>query len=209
MAHLVTSTSVANMALSHVRASRISSLDSGKEEEAVECRIWYEQVRLQVLQAHDWGFARRRAVASLHEDTISTTADKPLAGVWSYRYQYPADCIVIRKVQAPNSPPDHAIPFDVETSLNGKTLSVLTDQQNAVLVFTRNLETLALFSPLAIRAMTHLLASSIAYSLTGKRQVQEDQYSLYLSVLDSAATSSANEGVEAPPREADHIRARA
>jgi hypothetical protein len=92
----VSEVSICNMALSKIGAS--SSIESLTEEsaEANECNLWYTFSRRQTLQATDWGFARRRI-------TLATHGDDPPSGVWGYRYQYPSDCLTMRKIESPVS----------------------------------------------------------------------------------------------------------
>ena len=205
----VSRTGIANMALSHVGAnSTLENLDSDKTEEAKQCRIWYDFSRQQVLEVFDWNFARRRIGLALHGDVISETATDPWAGVWGFRYQYPADGIIIRKIQNPNAPPGDASPFDVELSVDGETKSILTNVEDAVVVYTFDLKANELFSATFVQAFSHLLASQIAWSLVQKRKVQTDQFTLYRTVLPAAAAINANEQVKPPPREAEWIRIR-
>ena len=85
----ITDTGIANMALSHVGAeSDIESLTE-KTAEAIQCNLWYNFSRQQILEIYDWSFARRRLGLAPHDDTISETSTDPWAGVWSFRYQYP------------------------------------------------------------------------------------------------------------------------
>jgi len=196
------------MALSHLGARSIESFDDQGAEEA-QCRIWYDYSRRMALEAHDWNFARRRLTMALHGDTISTTSSDPLAGVWAYRYQYPADCVAARKIQNSNAPPDDATPFEVETNLDGTEKTILTDEEDAVLVYTRDQKNTDMFSALFVLALSHLLAHHMAFALTGKVAIKQDQMRLYQAVLPSATAASANESVSSPPRDADWIRDRA
>lgn len=199
---------IANMALSHVGAkSDIESLTE-KTTEAIQCRAWYDASRRQVLAAHDWGFARRRRTMALHGDTISETASDPLAGVWGYRYEYPDDCVKARKIQKSTAPPDDLVPFDVETSLSGQEKTILTNMEDAVLVYTFDQEGTELFTPMFVQALSHLLASQIAFAITNKRKVKQEQLQAYFFVLARAAAEDINEGVEAPVRDVDWIRDR-
>lgn len=205
---VISSTRIGNMALSHIGArSKIESLEEVSSE-AAEILLWYDWSRRQVLEAFDWGFARKRLTLALHGDTISTTSTDPLAGVWGFRYQYPADCVVMRKIQNPNAPPDDAIPFDVETSLDGLEKTILTDMNDAVGVYTYDAVSPTLFSPFFISTLSHLIAHYVAYPITGKRQVALQEMQIYQQMLGMASAHSANERMGDPPRDADWIRAR-
>ena len=199
---------ISNMALSHIGAT--SKIESFTEEssEAEQCNIWYDHARLQVLEAYNWNFARKRIAMSLHADTIGDEAADPLAGVWRFRYTYPDDCVAARKIQNPNAPPANAIPFDVEASLDGQQKTILTDAEDAVLVYTWDLTNTDMFSILFVVAMSHLLAHQIAFSLTGDRKIKITELKIYEGILREASSMNANESVDPPPRDADWIRAR-
>ena len=205
----VSDTGIVNMALSHVGSrSTVENFRTEKTEEAVQARIWYDYARQLILETYDWNFARKRVGLALHGDVISETATDPMAGVWGYRYQYPDDCLKARKIQNPNAPPDDATPFEVETSLDGEEKTILTDVEDAVLVYTFDQKATELFHAMFVLGFSHLLASLMAWSLTGKRKVGLDQFTLYQSVLPSATAADANEAMEPPPREAEAIRGR-
>ena len=208
MAISITSpTGIANMALSHIGSDTIESIDAN-EPTANQCRIWYDVCRRQILEAYDWSFARKREQLALHGDTISETSSDPLAGVWGFRYRYPADAIVLRKIQNANAPPDDTTPYDVETSLDGEEKTILTNLGEAVAVYTYDAKDAGLFSPLFIRAFSHLLASSIAFNITGKKKLTQQQGQIYQLTLLGATAANANESRESPPRDADWMRGR-
>lgn len=209
MVSFVSDTGIANMALSHVGArSSIESLTE-KSTEARLCLTWYDYSRRTVLEAHDWNFARKRLTLALHGDTISETSSDPLAGVWGFRYQYPGDCLIARKIQNSGAPPGDATPFEIETNLDGTQRTILTNLSDAVLVYTWDLKNTDMFSGLFVLGLSHLLAHHIAFSLTGKRSIKVDELAIFQGVVATAAASSANEGMSAPPRDADWIRGRA
>ena len=79
---------------------------------------------------------------------------------------------------------------------------------NAILVYTMNFTLTTLFPDPFTRALSHLIASKIAFGLTGKRPVMVDQARAYANTLRLAATHDANEVVDEAPREAEWIRAR-
>lgn len=209
MAHsFVSPVGIAKMALSHIGSETKIESFTEKSKEAEQCDIWYDHSRLQVLEAYDWNFARKRKTLALHGNTISETSTNPLAGVWRYRYTYPGDCVAARKIQHPNAPPDDALPFDVETSLNGQQKTILTNLQDAVLVYTWDLANTDMFSILFISAVSHILAHHIAFSITGDRRIKITELQIYRDILREATAMSANEQVDRPPREAPWIRAR-
>ena len=204
----ISNTLIANMALSHIGAAQIDSLTEASSE-ARQVTIWYDYSRLQALEVFDWNFARKRLQLALHGDVISDTSTDPLAGVWGFRYQYPGDCVAARKIQNSAAPPDDATPFEVEVSLDGQEKTILSDMEDAVLVYTFDTEHTNLYSPFFVELLSHLLASHIAFSLTGKNKVKENEFAIYQSLVISAPAHNANEMVEAPPRDSEWIRGRA
>lgn len=203
-------TVIANMALAHVGAGHtIEDIETEVSAGAEACRVWYDHARRQVLEAMDWGFADTRISGTAHSDTISETSGQPYTGTWGFRYVYPAKCITMRKIQAPNSPPGDAIPFAIALNLAGTEKTVLTNEESAVLVFTLDQEVTDLFSPGFVMALSLLLAHFIAFTLTGKRSITRDLLQKYTATLAQAGAMDANEGVSEPPRDGEAVRARA
>ncbi len=200
---------IANMALTHIGAENdIESL----EEETVEAKAiktWYDFSLQQSLEAFDWSFARRRVVLTLHADVISTTSQQPLAGVWGFRYKYPVDCVVLRKLQHPNAPPDNALPYHIELNLDGTEKTIVTNVENAVAVFTFIQTAANLYTPGFVLALSFALAANIAFTLTGKLSIKKAITNDFILAINIAAANMLNEEVEKPPRDADWIRDRA
>lgn len=207
MVDFISDTGIANLALSHVGHGPIT-LFTDQTEEGSQVRTWYAQTRRIVLEAYDWNFARKREKVALHSDTISETSTDPLAGVWGFRYQYPSDALVIRKMQNSMSPPGDSPPFEIEMSLDGTSKSIVTDVEDAVAVYTWDQESPAMFSGVFILTFSHLLASHMAFALTRKTSIETKHLKIYQGLLPSAQAQSANESVGKPPREAEHIRSR-
>lgn len=195
----ISSTKIANLALSHVGTkSTIESLDEDSAE-AKECKLWYDFAREELLKAHNWSFALRRFTLALHGD------DAP--SEWAYRYQYPADAIAIRHMVNPVGPAADPVPFSVEISDDG-TKSILTNLEDACAVYTFNQQVTAFFVPYFVKLLSRLLAHYVAYALTGKMSLANKQFTIYETLLVKAPAHDANEGQNAPPREAEWIRAR-
>ena len=192
---------IANMALSHIGArSSIESLDESSPE-AKQCKLWYDYSRQQALASYDWSFARKRQALAVH-------ADDPPEGVWNYRYVYPSDCLKAQHIVNLAGPTADAVPYNVEASDDGETKTILTDTEDAVLVYTFDQTSTAMFTPLFIEMLSHLLAHHIAFSLTGKKEIRTLELQIYNSLVNAAPAQDANEKVEAPPREAEWIRGR-
>ncbi len=208
MVDFISANGIVNMALSHLGAAPTENYLTENTTESKQARVWYDYSRITVLEAFDWNFARKRMTAQLHSDTISETSTDPLAGVWSYRYQYPGDALVIRKLQNSGAPPGDASPFEVETSLDGSQKTIVTDVEDAVIVYTWDQEAVSTFSGLFVLAFSHLLGHHMAFAVTRKRRIKADELKIYQGILPGAEALSANEAVEKPPREAEWTRGR-
>lgn len=205
---------ICNMALSNIGTrSNIESFSEASAE-AAQCSLWYDYARKQTLEAFDWNFARKRIVMALDSD------DAPLEE-WGFRYQYPADCLRARRIVNPygviaSSVFDNlsvgnlsdAPPFDVELSSDGMRKTIVTDVEQAKLVYTFDQAVEDFFEPLFVKCLAHLIGSYIAYSLTAKEDVMTTQYKLYEETLGFASMVNANEQVSRAPREAEWIRGR-
>lgn len=203
---------IANMALSHIGAkSNIESLSEGSAESNV-CNLWYDHARRKTLEMYDWNFARKRLTLSAH-------TDDPPDGVWAYRYQYPSDCVRFRYIENPFQElptvfgPPHilgsdAVPFEVATDEDGTTRSILTDMSEAVGVYTFDLEDENMFSSTFVDALSYMIASRIAFSITGKANLKEDMRRSAVIEIQTAAANSHNESVAKAPRDTDWIRVR-
>jgi len=203
---------ICNMALSLIGASStIESLTEGSAESNA-CNLWYNYARKQALAAYDFSFARRRL-------TLTTHSDDPPSGVWAYRYQYPSDCVVMRKIQNPTGgaatiwaqdalDTSDAIPFEIELSDDQSTKSILTNLDEAIAVYTFNLTEVGLFSEFFVSFLALAIAQSIAFSVTGKREIEELMAARFVQMSLRAGNSDANEQVGKPPRDADWIRGR-
>jgi|TARA_Y100000310_G_scaffold171987_2_gene172108 hypothetical protein len=197
----ISAVKIANLALSNLGAR--SSIESFTEEtaEANEADLWYNFSREAVLAAYDWSFARKRL-------TLASHSEDPPDGVWAYRYQYPADCLVARYLVNPAGSGADAVPFEIEADSTGETKTILTDLDDAVLVYTWKLEITDLFSPHFVLCLSFLLAHHMALALTGKKAIRDDMLNRFLLLLLQADAQNANEMVDKPPREAESIRAR-
>lgn len=191
---------VSRMALAHIGArSNIESLDElGAEPKAA--KLWFDQARKQVLEAFDWSFARKRL-------TLATHGDAPPTGEWAYRYQYPADAIMIRRIVNPVLSLGDAPPFEIETSVNG-TLSIVTNVNGACAVYTFDQQQLDLYSPLAILALSYALAHLMSNNLSTRQELAKQQRLNFLRTVQAARASDGNQHMPKPIRDAEWIRAR-
>jgi hypothetical protein len=203
----ISNVTIANMALSHIGArSAIQSLTEDSTE-ASQANMWYEYSLKQALEAYDWAFARKRVALALIENVSDDSTDNAYYE-WVYRYQYPSDCLVMRKISNPAGKRADAVPFEVETTEDNESRSIFTDMEDAIGVYTFFNETPSTYSSHFVDTLASLLAHRMAFSITGSRTITNDMLQLYQAMIRVAPAVDANERMDDPPRDADWIRAR-
>lgn len=154
---------ICNMALSHLgseaRVSSISPPDGSVE--AGHCATFYDLARTELIEPGNWNFTLRREALAL-EANPST--------VWAYAYALPSDCLralrILKKGSAltmfnqdaytyiPNDR-DTAV-FDIEGDL------LFTNEEDAVLVYARDVIDTTKYSATFTAALSYLLAGYLA-----------------------------------------------
>ena len=153
---------IANMALAHIGGSATIESITEQSEEARKVDLWYDFARRQTLAIADWNFARARQV-------LATDAEDPPTDIWAYRYQYPTDAVVIRKIenQYTGFRDSDPVPFEIELNAARNAKTILTDLSDAEAVFTLNVTNTPLFTEFFVEMFSMALAAKIAYSITG------------------------------------------
>lgn len=196
----VSKVDIANMALAHVGSSEFieSFEDTGAQGRLI--RLFYDIARRRTLEDFDWSFARKRLA-------LSESADDP-PDEWSYRYQLPSDLLACRLLENPAGPEAEAVPFEQSGNVDGDGVTLLTDLEDAVLIYTQDLETVSMFSPSFVTAFTYLLAHYLAKPTSGKDATRQTLMQAYQFELRRAAAHNANQSRDRAPPQASHIRAR-
>lgn len=191
---------IANFALSKIGAdSTIESLTENSAEANV-CNLWIEHARRQALAGYDWSFARVTETLAAHTDDPTT--------LWTYRYIYPVLCVKARFIENPGGKTADAVPFVIEQSDNTQK-SILTDLVDAKLVYTKEETRPAMYTDYFSELFALILASHVAFALTGKVRLGQFLTEQARRMLIFAPAMDASEQQEAAPRDADHIRGRA
>lgn len=180
-------TKICNRALSRIGITQaLTDYDADTTTEAQECRLWYPQVLRELQEAFDWPWARRHEALSL---TALTSTE------YQFVYALPDDCLApIRLVteSAPNPRWDERIPFVVEGSADYAGL-LLTDQEDAELVYRAFVENVCYFPPVFKRALIAKLAAHLAAGLKkdpilAERLTAEGEASLRVAMSLAANT---------------------
>jgi hypothetical protein len=163
---------VCNLALGHLgdRAT-VSSINPPEgSAQAEHCQRFYPIARDLVLEAHEWGFATKRA-------NLALLADTPPPG-FQFVYQAPSDCRNIIDLIDPNAPTFYpidercghwqddaftmpAVPYELEARSDG-TAVIYTNLENAIVRYVASVTDTTKFSAQVIDAIAWLLAAYLA-----------------------------------------------
>ena len=167
----LSSTEVANMALTMIGAAgQITSLDDSSKEARI-CKMHYEQSRKSLLRLHPWNFAEARV-------TLSPLDETPTFG-WTYAMQLPGDCLRILDVDD----------GEAEYKIEGRKM--LIDSNSADLRYIRDIQDFE--EPLFIEALVAFLAFKISYAITQSDTVRDVMFKAYQQVLAKARFVDATE----------------
>lgn len=175
-----------NRALAHIHQTQttISDFATDTGNTADQCRNHYDFCRQFVLADHNWSFARKRA-------TLTTLAGTPPA-TWLYQYEYPDDCLRFREIERQyrlGDPPKWILEND-----SGTDIKILSDEADAIGIYTWDVELVTLFPPGFVSALGWYLASELAPALTGDQELQRTCYQIYQGQIAAAQAVSSQEG---------------
>lgn len=190
---------ICNMALSHCGSkTNIESID--EKGVAAQCKLWYDTALEQTLEAFDWGFARKTQTLTAH--SVAAPENR-----YAFRYQVPADCVAARLIENPAGPAADAIAYRVENA-GDDTLCILTNQEDAVLIYTYRILAVPLYTMQFVEALALALGARIAYKITGKPSVVSNLNKAFASKVIDAEIANIDSSVPPAEREAETIRAR-
>ena len=186
---------ICNMALSNVGSeSTIESIDEASVEARV-CKLWYDTARYSTLEVYNWSFARKSGLLTTHD--VAAPLNR-----WKYRYQWPADCVMPRLIENPAGKEADAVPFEVEDA-GDDTSSIVTDMEQATLLYTHNLETTSRFSTHFVLMHSVKLGTLINFEITGKTSVYDRLVRRFNNLTVEAPATDASG--EVPQKERDPV----
>jgi len=178
----MTDVEICNLALGRAGITIfIGSLDEQSKEGRV-MRMLFASVRDRVLEAFNWPFAKS-------EVDLQDIGAPPYG--WEYRYRYPVDCIKPRLITIEGSKePTTPIPF--EKREDGSNLAIVCNVSPARLVYTKRVENIQLWPPLAASAFAWLLCAESVLPLSADAKLGQAANNAYQIAIREAANSSAN-----------------
>lgn len=199
---VLTEAQLCNIALGLVGQRRTINNLLEATAEAQACAVLYGPARDEVLAEFPWTFATRRS-------TLAEIDDVERSG-WEYVYALPSDFLEPQYIWtgARLPPIDLQIPFAIEMNDDGNGLLLVTDQEDAELIYTAKVTTVALFSPLFVKAVSWLLASELALMLPVKPQVAPLMLGRYRQCLLTAKAGDTRQGEPDVEPDSEFIRTR-
>ena len=181
----LSATSIANMALSHLRQEPIRDLDESSNRAEV-CNMWYDQSRQELLNSHTWNFALARSIRA--KDVVSTAEFGYL-----YSYSLPKDFIRFMSIG------DGITDYDYQ--IEGNRILTNDDFSDGLqLRYIRDVEDVSKMPPLFRSALSLKMAMNMAYAFTQSTKDIERINALYENVIGDIMAVN---GQERPPIKKD------
>lgn len=207
---MATPVDIANLGLSHIgaRAQIVSISPPDGSVESGYCARFYPLVRRELLEIHSWSFASKRI--ALAQVTNPST-------IWAHAYAMPADCVKARRVlplalistyaTALMSYEEHFsedLTNTVFTERGGSPYEteggvLLTNEPDAVLIYTRDVTDSNAFSPRFVIAAGMLMASYLSGPIikgTDGARAAAQWRQAAMQYAQEAATSNANQSTQ-------------
>lgn len=164
MPTVTTDHQLANLALGFVGQRQFLDSLNEDSEEGECCAIYYPLARDSCLKARAWRFATRRSVLALSAETRTD---------WDYVYTAPNNLLTAHEIYTGIRNPPHSrrIPFALELNDAGTGHLILTDQEQAELIYTAQLNIVALWPADFVEAVAWRLACYLALALPVKPQL--------------------------------------
>lgn len=176
-----------NMALGHLGISKIITDVDEESLEAAALRNFYDIARDMIFRAIDWPFARVIKPLALIEETPNEE--------WNFKYEYPADCALFLKIVTGYYYDTSELKAEFELLNTDTGTAILAQQQEATAQYIKVITQTGMYPPDFVIALSYLLASLAAMSITSGDPLKlgEKNLGLYRAFLGIAAASSKNE----------------
>jgi hypothetical protein len=223
---------VYNLALTKIDVSQTVSSVNDNTQAAGACNRYWDYARKYVLERAYWDFATKTAALALllDQSTLSQQAQLVFPG-WRYVYARPMDCLRALAVttqygmrlnpytrswwydmsQAPQWGP-YRPPWrqtiDVLGSTPGEAIDILTDQDNAWLVYVTDVQNVNLWSQAFTDLVAWTLAVPIAGPLSANQVAKENAIKMQKAAFTEALMITLNEQQPDPYPDSPGITAR-
>lgn len=168
-----TEVAVVNVALIEIGQPPIDSLTEGTNQARMANRI-FEVIRDRVAAVHPWNCLQKRA-------NLAQLDSAPIFG-YAHAYQLPEDFIRLVRLN------------DIDTNFRIERRTLLTDLGDVNIVYVARIENPSEWDDQFAEALSARLAASLALSLAGSRQLQEQMLRLYEHRLAEARYQDSQQG---------------
>ena len=212
---------ISNLALSHIGSDALLSSINPPDGsvESGYCARYYPVARQELIEMQPWSFAKTRQALSLLATNPST--------VWTYAYQAPSDMVQSQRILTTSTldaygfypfggllRADEAALFSERGSANFdvENGAILTHEENAVLLYTRDITDTSKFTAGFTTALSFLLASYLAGPIIKGAEGTSAALKMRQIAERKAAQAQANDAnssVEDSHPVPEHIRRRA
>lgn len=189
---MATKLEICNMALSHIHAERIDSLNENTNI-AEKVNLFYNTALETVLRDFPWGFATKEIPLALTPD---------FSPQWRYVYAYPVDCVHMRRV-LPKEIVCNNLSEKYSIMFIGNNKRVCSNLADAYGEYTSKNIQPEEYDPQFTAAFAWRLAADLAMSLTARTDLIQMATSAYDNLINRAKTQSAREGLEETPYSAN------
>lgn len=201
-------TEIANLALSHLGVGTdIDSLDTDDSAEAKACRRFYETSKDEILRLAPWPFATKFATLSLITDFND---DDHETDEWDYVYQYPSDCVFLRRILSGNRKDTNTSDVEFKIVHNEVGSRIYTDMEEAEVEYTVRATNVEKWPADFAMALSFRLAAYIAPRVTGgdPYKMSDRVLKFYTLSHSIAAANAFNEEHNSREPETDLVRSR-
>lgn len=188
--------SIWNRALGFLGTRNVAS-ERENTPEALQCRLYWDSARRQVLRDFPWSFAQRRVwLARL-------PLPEGFEREFRFAYALPDDCLKVHEVRHEGIAPR---PFSLARNMAdaaGSGAFLVTDAARALLLYTGDVRNSRLFDDLFAHMLSRKLAALIAVPLLkNNSQKVGELEKLYAESLPQARQATASERRESAPDDA-------
>lgn len=169
---------ICNDALLYLGENTINSLDPNGTKAEQLCYRFFDKCFAEVLRDADWTFASDRAL-------VAQLTATPLFG-WSYQYQLPGDCLFLREVYGG---------YDYRIEQRKLLMNIDGD---IYVRYTKQVTDFTLLDQKFMTALAYWIAAKIAYSLTGKMELQQAMIQYYAMEMQVSQDLDGAEETENP-----------
>lgn len=196
-------TEVCNLAISHLGVAKtIIDVETEQSIEVKICRRFYAKALSSCLRDYPWPFATKFGTLAL----VETAPNED----WGFSYRYPSDCLHVRRIlgQSRNATRDVRVSYKIAQDNQGKL--VYTDQEDAQIEYTLNIDDYTVMTDDFIMAFSFLLAHYISPALTNGDpfKLGDRAKTNYFEEISNAKSTAVNEEQVDDLPESEYVRGR-